>query len=95
MSQSTNMQKRNDSDSGKTEGRLRLGYPKRRERNTVLPGVRKLLPTVCSELCSDCGPLDIVDEEGRGVVMGALSTVCLSAIKRSFVCCANLVVPGP
>ena len=38
-------------------------------------------------------PIDIIDEEGRGVAMGALSIACLSAFKRSFVRCASFTVP--
>ena len=57
--------------------------------------VRELVQTVHSELCSNCGPLEIFNEEGRGVAMGALSTVCLLAIKRSFVHYANSANPGP
>ena len=38
-------------------------------------------------------PIDIIDEEGCGVAMGALSMACLLAIKRSFVCYASFVVP--
>ena len=87
------MQRWHDSYRNKTEGRLRLGYPRRRERSTALPGVRKLLLTVCPKLCSNCGPLDIIDEEGRGVAMGALSTACLLAIKRGFVHYASFAVP--
>ena len=89
------MQGWHDSYRGKTEGHLRLGYPRRRERSMVLPGVRKLLPTVRPELCSPCGPLDIIDEEGRGVAMGALSTVCLSTVIRSFVHYASFAIPDP
>ena len=50
---------------------------------------------VHTKLCSDCGPLDIIDEEGRGVGMGALSMACLLATQRSFVRCANLLFPDP
>ena len=48
-----------------------------------------------SELCSNRGPLDIVDKEGCGIKVGALSTVCLSAIKRSLVRCTILLFPDP
>ena len=48
---------------------------------------------VHSELCSNRGPLDIVDEEGRGMVVGVLSITCLSAIKGSLMHCASFAVP--
>ena len=57
------------------------------------PGFANYYRRFVSELCSNCGPLDIIDEEGRGMAMGALSTACLSAVKRSFVHCANFAVP--
>ena len=48
---------------------------------------------VRTELYSNCGPLDIIDEEGRGMAMRILSMVRLSAIKRSFVRYASFAVP--
>ena len=87
------MQRWYDSYRSKTEGRLRLGYPRRRQRREVLPGVHELLQMVCSELCSNRGPLDISDKEGCGMAVGALSTTCLSAVKRSFVRRASFSVP--
>ena len=42
---------------------------------------------------SHCGPPYIINKEGRGVAVGALSTACLSIIKGIIVGCANFVVP--
>ena len=40
-------------------------------------------------------PPDIVNKEGRGVAVGALSTACLSAIEGLIMRCTNFVVPRP
>ena len=87
------MQRWHDSYRGEAEGCPRLGYPKRCERSEVLPRVRELLQTARIELCSNHRPLDIVDEEGRGMAVGALSTACLSADKGSFVRYASFAIP--
>ena len=47
-----------------------------------------------SKLCSNHGPLDIIDEEGHGMEVGILSMTCLSVVERSFARYASFAVPG-
>ena len=47
------------------------------------------------ELCNYRRPPYIIDEEGRGMEVGAISTACLSTIERSLMRCASLLFPNP
>ena len=51
------MQRRNNSNRGKVEGRPRLGHLQRRERSTILLGVRKLLMPVHKDFIAIVDPL--------------------------------------
>ena len=64
-------------------------------RREVLPRLHELLQAVCAELCGNRGPPHIIDKEGHGMVVGALLMVCLLAIERNLVCCANFAVSRP
>ena len=61
----------------------------------ILLGVRELLSTIRQRLCSDRGPFYIINKEGRGVVVGALSMASLSAIEGIIMRCTNLLFPYP
>ena len=82
-------------DRGEIEGRPRLGYPIRRKRSTILLGVRELLPTFCEGFCTNRGLPNVINKEGRGVAMEALTTACLSTFKGIIVLYTSFVVPRP
>ena len=64
--------------------------------STILLGVRELLLTFRQGFCSNCRPPNIINKEGRGVAVGALSTTCLSKLKESLCAAlANFAVPRP
>ena len=47
----------------------------------ILLGVCELLSTFRQGICGNSGTPYIINKEGRGVVVGALSTACLSIVK--------------
>ena len=93
---STNMQRRNDSDRGKTKGRPRLGYPTRHKRSTILLGVRELLSTCfVKDFAAIVDPLTSLTKKDVEWQWGPYQRRAFQQLKESLCATPVLLFPDP